>query len=310
MASALLGRRSHRLLGGALAIWVLAAITLVKPAGAQGIDTSPEPLSLARFGEVPAFTFVERSGKEISREDLLGRPWIAVPFFVGCTGPCPTVTSDLRVQLVEDEDLAASGVRIVSFSVDPEFDTPERLRAYAEQYGIGSEDPWLFLTGDPSEMEQFVVHGLKTSFVRSEEAGVEYGQSITHATRVPVIDSLGRIAGWYQVSRQALEGGSIDDALALLRSRALALASPYPLVTLNALLNGAATLLLWPGGSRSGGGAVSSMHGSWAARSWSVPHSWPAISTTTSSYRRSLDRFASTVRAQRRRPISYFWPVT
>ena len=247
MASALLGRRSHRLLGGALAIWVLAAITLVTPAGAQGIDTSPEPLSLARFGEVPAFTFVERSGKEISREDLLGRPWIAVPFFVGCTGPCPTVTSDLRVQLVEDEDLAASGVRVVSFSVDPEFDTPERLRAYAEQYGIGSEDPWLFLTGDPSEMEQFVVHGLKTSFVRSEEAGVEYGQSITHATRVPVIDSLGRIAGWYQVSRQALEGGSIDDALALLRSRALALASPYPLVTLNALLNGAATLLLLAG---------------------------------------------------------------
>lgn len=247
MRSARSSRWLSRPLGGAL------AVLLALPAAAiQVSDASPAPRSMARFGEVPDFRFVERSGEVLTRDDLLGAPWIAVPFFVGCTGPCPTVTSDLRAELVDA--LAGSGVRIVSFSVDPEFDTPERLREYAAQYDIRPDDPWLFVTGDAAEMERFLLDGLKTSFMRSEAAGVEYGQSITHTTRVPVIDPQGRIAGWYQVSRQALAsapgGASFEDSIGLLRDRALALAAPAggsPLPRLNAVLNGAATLLLLGG---------------------------------------------------------------
>lgn len=247
MRSARSGRWLPRLLGGA------SAVLLALPAtAAQVSDASPAPRSMTRFGEVPDFRFVERSGEELSRDDLLGAPWIAVPFFVGCTGPCPTVTSDLRAELVEA--LAGSGVRIVSFSVDPEFDTPERLREYAARYDIGPDEPWLFVTGDAEEMERFLIEGLKASFMRSEEAGVEYGQSITHTTRVPVVDPQGRIAGWYQVSRQALagqpDGATFEDALGLLRDRALALAAPAggsPLPRVNASLNAVAAALLLAG---------------------------------------------------------------
>lgn len=244
MRSARSSRWLLRLLGGAF------SVLLALPALAvQVSDASPAPRSMTRFDEVPDFRFVERSGEELTRDDLLGAPWIAVPFFVGCTGPCPSVTSDLRAELVGALD--GSGVKIVSFSVDPEFDTPERLREYAAQYDIGPDEPWLFVTGEAGEMERFLLEGLKTSFMRSEEAGVEYGQSITHTTRVPLIDPQGRIAGWYQVSRQALagqaEGATFEEALGLLRDRALALAAPAggsPLPRVNAILNGTAAVLL------------------------------------------------------------------
>ena len=198
---------------------------------------------------MPDFSFVERSGRTVTRADLLGAPWIAVPFFVGCTGPCPTVTSDLRGGLLER--LAGTPVRIVSFSVDPEFDTPERLAEYAARYAIGEDEDWLFLTGDRQEMERFLREGLKVPLARSAEAQLEYGASITHGTRLPVVDSQGRIAGWYEVSRQAL-GEGVEDALSLLADRARALAAPAGgsfLPLLNAWLNGSACVLLLLGWS-------------------------------------------------------------
>lgn len=227
----------------------LCAAALGTPAGAQA---SPPPASEQRFGGIPPFSFTERSGATVTREDLLGAPWIGVPFFVRCTGPCPSLTADLRAKVYDE--LAGTGVRIVSFSVDPKLDTPEALAAYADRYSIDS-DRWLFLTGDEEEMLSFVQQGLKVSAVRSEEAGLEYGQSITHGTTLPVIDAQGRIAGWYQCARSALGDapGATEHQLDLLIARARALAgasyddptpAPSRLPLVNALLNGSACALL------------------------------------------------------------------
>ena len=220
-------------------------VATAPPSRAQA---SPEPGSSVRFGEVPDFRFVERSGEEVTRASLLGAPWIAVPFYVGCTGPCPSVTTDLRASLLDVVE--GSGVRIVSFSVDPEFDTPERLREYARQYSIPDDGTWLFLTGEREAMESFLRGGLGIPLARSEDAAIEYWAAITHGTRLPVVDPQGRIAGWYEVSRGALGGddpGDVAGAIDLLARRALALsrrqaASRLPAV--NASLNALATVLL------------------------------------------------------------------
>lgn len=211
------------------------------PLAAQG---APEATSPQRFGSVPPFSFVERSGRTVTLDDLLGAPWVAVPFFVSCTGPCPNVTTDLRSEVLEA--LRGTSVRIVSFSVDPDVDTPERLREYADRYGLGDEPQWLFLTGERAAIDRFVLEGLKVPLARSEEAAAEYGQSITHGTRLAVVDAEGRIAGWYEASRQVL-GEGLGDGLALLRERALALAAPAGgsrLPQVNAVLNGTAAVLL------------------------------------------------------------------
>jgi protein SCO1/2 len=242
-----------------LCVWLLAAT----PASAQqwpGVSGgSPAPESADRFGPVPEFQFVEAGGRTVSRADLLGAPWIAVPFFVKCTGPCPSITTDLRKRL--HDALAGTPVRIVSFSLDPTLDTPAELAEYRKQREIDA-DRWWFLTAEDEErMHEFLVEGLKVPAQRAE-GDVEYGQSITHGTRMPVIDGEGRIAGWYELSAPAIiaaagdperatEAVELQYALVEARLRALA-GLPYqrpgghgsPLPLVNACLNGLATVLL------------------------------------------------------------------
>ena len=82
------------------------------------------------------------------------------------------------------------------------------------------------------------------------EAEVEYGQSITHGTRLPVIDAEGRIAGWYECARATFaDTAEFEAALGALVDRAKALRprndSPLPLI--NACLNAIAFVLLLQG---------------------------------------------------------------
>lgn len=226
---------------------------------------APAPDSDDRFGSVPDFTFESSAGGSISRADLLGEPWIAVPFFLRCTGPCPSITRDIRARL--HDALEGTPIRIVSFSIDPEIDTPEELRAYADSIGADAER-WMFLrSGSEEEMHRFIREGLLVPLQRDPDAE-DPGLAITHGTRLPVIDREGRIAGLYDVLDPALgENGLpleesepiLEGRYALLTARARALAGldfAWPLNSgantsriplLNACLNGTALALLIAG---------------------------------------------------------------
>jgi uncharacterized membrane protein YozB (DUF420 family)/cytochrome oxidase Cu insertion factor (SCO1/SenC/PrrC family) len=230
---------------------------------------APDPGSAERFGEVPEFSFIEADGRTVTRADLLGAPWLAVPFFVKCTGPCPSITTDLRTRL--HDALAGTDIRIVSFSLDPTLDTPTELAEYRELRLIDPARWWFLTTSDETGMRRFLTEGLKVPAqgIPPEDRGVvEYGQSITHGTRMPVIDSEGQIAGWYELAaptiiKEVLDSAQHEAAIAahygLVQARLLALAGrpygraptvagstrPYsPLPLVNACLNGTAFVLL------------------------------------------------------------------
>ena len=137
------------------------------------------------IGAVPSFTLVERDGESLSRADLDGRPWVADFIFTRCTGMCPALSArmaELRRQL-RDNGLHA---RLVSFSVDPAHDTPERLRTYAERYGAG--DDWLFVTGERDELYRLIGDGFKLSVAeRSPDQAKHGGELITHSDRFVAI---------------------------------------------------------------------------------------------------------------------------
>lgn len=96
---------------------------------------------------VPDMELVDMHGKTVSlKQELETEGPVLVNFiFTTCTAVCP-ITSATFAQV--QEDLAARGksFRMVSISIDPEQDTPARLREYAARYGAG--DDWHFLTGD------------------------------------------------------------------------------------------------------------------------------------------------------------------
>jgi len=98
-------------------------------AALRGIAGAPPRLEV--YGEVPAFSLTERNGGRVSRENLLGTVWIADFIFTRCLATCPQQTAtmaQLQSQLAFEPDL-----RLVSITVDPDFDTPEILRRYASR---------------------------------------------------------------------------------------------------------------------------------------------------------------------------------
>jgi protein SCO1 len=227
---------------------ILAALflALMPWAVAQESAASPAPGSDQRFTEVPDFSFTDANGETLTRADLLGEPWVAIPFFVRCTGPCPNLTTQLRARVFPR--FAGTPIRMVSFSVDPKFDDPVQLADYAKRFDIDLAR-WSFVTGDADAMATFVRDGLKVGLDRDDS--LEPGEAVTHGTRLPVIDAEGVIAGWYECADASLTPEELDGNFERLIGRARALAGlrepsaierKLPLV--NASLNGLAGVLL------------------------------------------------------------------
>lgn len=155
------------------------------------------------LGEVPEFTLLDQRGRQVSRDDLAGRPWVADFVFTRCALSCPLMTSRM---LLLGERMQPGAARRVSVSVDPDHDRPAVLAAYAESYGIG--DPgWLFLTGERDAIHALVVGGFRLAVDDEPPPGtVPAGEPILHSTRFVLVDAGGRIRGYYDaVSDEGLD---------------------------------------------------------------------------------------------------------
>jgi protein SCO1/2 len=143
------------------------------------------------FNTVAPFTLVDSNGKPFTLDALLGKPWIVDFVFTRCTGPCPVVTSSMR----KAQDLLKSDdVRLVTITVDPEYDTPEILAQYA--HGIGADlARWTFLTGPPDTVHDISRTSFMVPIVKEENLPV--GQSIVHRTDLIVVDARGVVRGYY-----------------------------------------------------------------------------------------------------------------
>ncbi|TDS19208.1 protein SCO1/2 [Maribacter caenipelagi] len=95
--------------------------------------------------KVPAFEFINQDSVVVSNKDYLGKVYVVDFFFTRCPSICPVMTTNLvnvQKHFTDAEDFA-----IASFSITPEFDTPQVLRAYEEKYGINDAN-WNLFTGD------------------------------------------------------------------------------------------------------------------------------------------------------------------
>lgn len=145
------------------------------------------------YSQVGAFELVERSGRKVTNKDLEGRPWVASFLFTRCTGPCPRVAGTLRAL---QSRLEKSSVRIVTFSVDPEWDTPAVLRQYAADFGADPER-WLFLTGDEKAIHELSRTGFLSAAERAPPGAAAPGEAVSHSTRLVAVDGKGRVRGFF-----------------------------------------------------------------------------------------------------------------
>ena len=150
----------------------------------------PPELPLPVLGSVPAFQFQDQNGAPFGPQTLAGKPWVADFIFTRCPTVCPVMTERLAALAPQ----LGARVHLVSLSVDPDFDTPERLKAFAKMHGATLER-WHFLTGDSASVQRAVTDGFKIS-LEHEGAGDDF-LSIVHGVHFVLVDGEGHIRGYY-----------------------------------------------------------------------------------------------------------------
>jgi len=144
---------------------------------------------IQNYGAVPPFQLTNQDGKPFGSSNLAGKIWIADFIYSTCPGPCPMISTRMSEM---QKPLEKSDVHFVSFTVDPDKDTPERLREYASQLHAAS-DRWDFLTGPKSEIYNLSLNGFKlAAAARSSE-----NPEPLHSTRMILVDRRGQIRGYY-----------------------------------------------------------------------------------------------------------------
>ncbi len=174
-------------IGLALVLVGVVAVAALSRSGSLGDSGTKLPIR----AKVPDFSLTERDGRTVTLESLRGHVWVADFIFTTCAGPCPELT--LRMRSLQQAIAEFDGrVKLVSFSVDPTYDQPPVLRAYAKRY---QADPnlWWFLTCDSdAEMHELVQKGFLQAVAPAED-----GSPIIHSTWFVVVDAEGRIRVWY-----------------------------------------------------------------------------------------------------------------
>lgn len=126
----------------------------------------------------------------LDRRSLSGRAWIADFVYTRCLGPCPMLSANMRGL----QKKLPPSIGFLSFTVDPDFDSPEILVSYARKF---SADPqrWFFVTGDRPALAALFRDGFQIAAVENDAAPA--GQNIAHTTKFVLIDSAGNLRGYY-----------------------------------------------------------------------------------------------------------------
>ncbi|PWU69017.1 cytochrome c oxidase assembly protein [Gracilibacillus dipsosauri] len=158
--------------------------------------------------EIEDFTYTNQDGEEFSKSDLEGEFWVASMIFTNCNTVCPPMTSNMvRLQgMLADANIDA---QLVSFSVDPEVDTPELLKQYAAERGA-SFDNWNLLTGYTyEEIKEFVKKSFKAPLEKLED------DQYMHTTRFYIVTPEGNAIKAYDGSKAANMEKIVEDIQAM-----------------------------------------------------------------------------------------------
>ncbi len=192
----------------------LLALTLVLGLALLARSLRPQP-PLPVYGAVPAFHLLDQRGEPYTNDAMLGHATVVDFIFTRCTSSCPRLTArmaDLQGRL----EAAKSDVKLVSFSVDPENDTPPVLAQYAAAVHADTAR-WTFVTGPVNDVSKAVVLGFKVSAAKIAKGANDY--EVTHGDWFVLVDAQGRLRGYYSGAEASTFNALLDDALSLERER-------------------------------------------------------------------------------------------
>jgi len=162
------------------------------------IDETMVPDSIQSVGyghRIQPFKFTDQDNKLVDNSIVKGKIWVAEYFYTTCPSICPIMNKEMeKVQAKYKND---KDFRIVSFTVDPDVDTPKKLKQYAKEHNA-VEGQWYFLTGSKKDLYNFARESIFT--LRPAEAANkgDVGSDFIHTDNFVLIDWDGRIRGYYE----------------------------------------------------------------------------------------------------------------
>jgi protein SCO1/2 len=162
------------------------------------------------YHQIPAFNFLNQDSVIISEKDVAGKVYVADFFFTTCPTICPKMkTQMLRIyeRYKERDD-----VRLLSHSIDPDFDTPSVLKDYAARLHVTSPK-WNLLTGDKAKIYQL---GQKSYLVSAQEDPAEAG-GFVHSGAFILVDKNRHVRGIYDGTVEAEVNHLLEDIENLLK---------------------------------------------------------------------------------------------
>ena len=169
------------------------------------------------YHDAPPFALTERNGADITNADLDGKVWVASFQFTRCKF-CPNVAATLsrlqsEIKLAERDD-----VRFVTFTIDPDHDTLDELKKYADNYRADPKK-WWFVSGKAKYVRQLVNRGFKVAAVKNDNAPVN--MMYDHSLKLLLIDKRGQIRGTFDgmVGQPEPDNNITDAELELLKKK-------------------------------------------------------------------------------------------
>lgn len=181
-------RRGISPLGWAVAFVVVAGVLTAAYISLKSTTPRPLPPHLEKISKVPPFSIKDQTEHPLTLDELKGKIWVANFIFTRCKGPCPLITqrmADLNAKLGKVRDK----VVLVSFSVDPGYDTPQVLAQYGAAQGANPET-WKLLATTPEDIDNIIVKGLLQPVAKEPDG------TVAHSSRFVIVDADGWLRGY------------------------------------------------------------------------------------------------------------------
>jgi protein SCO1/2 len=142
--------------------------------------------------EIMPFEAINHEGQKVTLEDLKGEAWVAYFMFTNCDTVCPMLTFHMAELQEKLKDAGVEDIRFVAFSVDPDYDTPEILKAYGSQF-ISDFSQWHMLTGYSFDtVKDFARENFKAVVQEIPDS-----DQVMHGTRFYLVDQHGVVQKLY-----------------------------------------------------------------------------------------------------------------
>ncbi len=191
------------------------SLPILNPIDLQEEMVDPELLRIGYGHTIGDFSLIDQENQKITEKTIEGKVFVAEYFFTTCQTICPIMNS--QMQRIDNKFGNNKKFQILSFTVDPEKDTPSALKAYAVAHNAGKN--WHFITG---KKEKLYALARKSFFVLKPAAAInqgDVGSDFIHTNNFVLVDKNKRIRGYYDGTNSKEVDSLLRDINLLLKEK-------------------------------------------------------------------------------------------